>query len=415
MLFALVDCNNFYASCERVFNPLLEGRPIVVLSNNDGCIIARSNEAKALGIPMGAPLFEYRELMNKHGVAVCSSNYALYGDMSQRVMQVLEMNAPQVQVYSIDESFLDYDVPDPIREAKILREKVKQWTGIPVSIGIAKTKTLAKVANHIAKKNPEFGGVFLLDETNCEAVLDKFPVDDIWGIGRQYAEKLTKRGVKTALDLRDTDDAWIKKHLTVVGLRTVWELRGTSCIPLDEAPSAKQSITSSRAFGRPITELNELYESVSSYAARAAEKARKEKRLASSMFVFFVLHPFRSGGNSVKITFPEPTAYTPEIIHYAKLAAHEIYRPGYSYRKAGVILEGLVDEDSYQRDLFANKGPLHDKQKQRMELLDKMNRSFGKNTLHTAAEGVTKKWSMKQERRSPRYTTRWDEIPVAKS
>lgn len=415
MLFALVDCNNFYASCERVFNPLLEGKPIVVLSNNDGCIVARSNEAKALGIPMGAPLFEYRELMKRHGVVACSSNYALYGDMSQRVMQVLEMNAPKVQVYSIDESFLDYDIPNPVHEAQLLREKVKQWTGIPVSIGIATTKTLAKVANHVAKKNPEHAGVFLIDEDNCEATLQNFPVDDIWGVGRRYAEKLISKGIKTALDLRNVEDAWIKKQMTVVGLRTVWELRGTSCIPMDEAPSAKQSITSSRAFGRPVTELNELYESVASYAARAAEKARKEKRLASSMFVFFVLHPFRSGGNSVKITFPEPTAYTPEIIHYAKLAAHEVYRDGHTYRKAGIILEGLVDEQSYQRDLFANKGPLHDKQKQAMELLDKMNHSFGQKTLHMAAEGVKKTWGMKQEKRSPRYTTRWEEIPTIKS
>ncbi|MEM1282937.1 MAG: Y-family DNA polymerase [Chlamydiota bacterium] len=415
MLLALVDCNNFYASCERVFNPLLEGKPIVILSNNDGCIIARSNEAKALGIPMGAPLFEYRELIKKHGVVVCSSNYALYGDMSQRVMEVLEMNTPEVQVYSIDESFLDFDVPNPIQEAKSLRATIKQWTGIPVSIGIAKTKTLAKVANHIAKKNPEFCGVFYLDEKNSTSILQKFPVEDVWGIGRRYAEKLIKQGIKTALDLRDTDDTWIKKHMTVVGLRTVWELRGTSCIPLEEAPSAKQSITSSRAFGRPITELDELYESVASYAARAAEKARKEKRLASSMFVFFVFHPFRSGGNNVKIIFPEPTSYTPEIIHYAKLAAHEIYRSGHSYRKAGVILEGLVDENSYQRDLFANKGPLQEKQKQAMALLDKMNRGFGHKTIHMAAEGLKKTWLMKQEQRSPRYTTRWDEIPIVKT
>jgi DNA polymerase V len=414
MQFALVDCNNFYASCERTFNPKLESKPIVVLSNNDGCIIARSNEAKALGIPMGAPLFEYREFMKKHGVTVCSSNYALYGDMSQRVMNVLEINAPQVQVYSIDESFLDFDVPNPTHEAQILRTKVKQWTGIPVSIGIANTKTLAKVANHVAKKNPEFNGVFLLNDDNAEAVLKKFPVDGIWGVGRKYAEKLIKRGIKTALDLRNADDAWIKKHMTVIGLRTVWELRGTSCIPLDEAPPSKQSITSSRSFGRPITLVEELCESVSSYAARAAEKARKEKKLASSMFVFFVFHPFRSGSNSIKILFPEPTAYTPEIIHYAKVAAHEVYREGFSYRKAGIILDGLVDEATYQRDLFANKGPLHDKQKHAMALLDKMNRSFGKKTLHMAAEGVKKPWAMKQENRSPRYTTRWDEIPTVK-
>lgn len=414
-LFALVDCNNFYASCERVFQPKLKKRPIVVLSNNDGCIVARSNEAKALGIPMGAPLFQYRELIERQGVHICSSNFALYGDMSQRVMQSLEEFSPNVEIYSIDEAFLDFDFPDPLQQGRDLRKAVNQWTGIPVSVGIAPTKTLAKVANHIAKKDPAKKGVYSFEEKCAEEVLSHFPISDIWGIGRRYTEMLCRYGIKTAWDFRSSSDEWIRKKMGVVGLRIAMELRGVSCIPFDEAPSAKQSITCSRTFGRPVTEIEELAEAVASYAAKAAEKMRKEKRLASSLFLFLLFHPFRSGSNSLKITFPEPTAYTPEIVYYAKLALSQLYREAYVYRKAGVLLEGLVDEETFQRDLFENKGPLHDEQMKRMELLDKMNKKFGKKTLHFAAEGVKKEWSMKREMRSPRYTTCWEEIPVIKS
>jgi len=415
MMFALVDCNNFYVSCERVFNPKLENRPIVILSNNDGCIIARSNEAKALGIPMGAPFFEYRYLIEKSGVIVCSSNYSLYGDMSHRVMSTLEELAPQVQVYSIDEAFLDYDVTNQVERAQELRKKVHQCTGIPVSVGIAQTKTLAKIANHKAKKDPSADGVCLIDTNNMIESLGDFPVEDVWGVGRQHAKKLKEKGVYTALDLRNTDDRWIKKNMSVVGLRTVWELRGNSCLPLEDAPVAKKSITCSRAFGKPINNIEHLNEAISTYAASAGEKARKQKSLASSMFVSLVLHPFHSGGHTVKITFPEPTAYTPELIHYAKIAVNQLYKEGFVYRKAGVLLEGLVSEDVYQRDLFAKKNnESSEKQKTVMMMMDKMNKKLGHKAIRLAAEGMDKPWIMKQDRCSPRYTTHWDEIPIVR-
>jgi DNA polymerase V len=397
-----------------VFDPKLENRPVVILSNNDGCIIARSNEAKALGIPMGAPFFECRDLIRRHGVVVRSSNYALYGDMSQRVMDILELSAPDIQVYSIDEAFLDFDIPGCVDSARALRKKVKQWTGIPVSIGIAPTKTLAKVANHVAKKNLDLEGVFLLELAHSDATLSRFPVKDVWGVGPRLAEMLQRHGIATAKDLRDADDVWIKKKMSIVGLRTAYELRGTQCFSIDNEPSPKQSITCSRAFGRPIHDLEELCEAVSSYAARAAEKARGQQSLATTMFVFLAFHPFRSGGRSVKITFPEPTAYTPEIIHYAKAAVSELFHKNTVYRKAGIILEGLVSEECYQRDLFSGKGEAAQKQRDVMALVDKINKNFGSRTLHTLAEGTKKPWAMKQENRSPRYTSCWEEILKAR-
>lgn len=414
-LLALVDCNNFYVSCERVFNPKLESRPVVVLSNNDGCIIARSNEAKALGIPMGAPFFEWRDLMRKQGVAVLSSNYSLYGDMSQRVMEVLEISAPAVQIYSIDEAFLDFEIPNPLSYARELREKVGRWTGIPVSIGIAATKTLAKVANHAAKKNPAYGGAFLIDEGNADEVLEAFPVKDVWGVGPRYAEMLYRHGIRSAAQLRDADDRWIRKMLSVAGLRTACELRGMRCFPMGEEPPPKRSIASTKSFGRPITELEDLCEAVAGFAARAAEKARSEKRLVALMVVFIQFHPFKSGGRNVKFLFPEPTSYTPEIIHYAKRAACELYCKGMAYRKAGVIFEGLVSEEGCQLDLFVEKCERSPQKKQAMALIDGMNKSFGCGTIRMAAEGMKKPWQMKQELRSPRYTTRWDELPAART
>lgn len=410
LLFALVDCNNFYASCERVFNPRLIGRPVVVLSSNDGCVIARSNEAKACGIPMGAPLFAYRQQIEAHNIAVCSANFSLYGDMSERIMNILEINAPQVEVYSIDESFLDFEVPDPLQEARTLRAMIDKWTGIPVSIGIAATKTLAKAASRLAKKEPHCQGIYWLDQHNIEASLKKTPVGDVWGIGRGYEERLLKQGVESAWDLRNQEDTWIKKQMGIHGLRTAWELRGVSCFPLVEASSSKQSITCSHSFGKPVVSLDELSASIAYHAARAAKKARQEKRVATSMIVFFTFHPFRTGGSSVRVIFSEPTAYSPEIIRYAKLAVQKVFTLGVAYRKSGVILEGLVAENSYQRDLFARKGDLYAKQHKAMALLDRVNEKFGKNTLFLAAEGLKKPWQPKREKCSARYTTRWNEI-----
>ena len=414
-MFALADCNNFYVSCERVFNPKLITKPVVVLSNNDGCVIARSNEAKVLGIPMGAPYFKYEKFIKDHDVVVRSSNYTLYGDMSARVMKILEDFSPDIQIYSIDEAFLIVKRKNLLRDAKTIRNKILKWTGIPISIGISKTKTLAKVANHQAKKTD---GVALLEtQEEIDRTLELLPVTEIWGIGPRYGLRLNKHGIVTAKDFRDAEDSFLRKQLSVVGLRTAMELRGVSCLPLDEVPAPKKSVTTSKTFGRPIDNPEELCEAVASYTARAAEKIREQDSLASMLLVFVVLHPFRKDGSQVyhvKIIFPEPTAYTPHLIHYAKAGVNRLFRKGCAYRKAGVILDGLVPDDCFQQDLFTPKGPNADKQKQLMETIDNLNERFGYNIVHTAAEGMDKSWKMKQHRRSCRYTTAWGELLTIK-
>lgn len=417
--FALIDCNNFYVSCERVFNPKLWGVPVVVLSNNDGCFVARSNEAKALGIPMGAPLFQYREVIEAHDVAVFSSNYALYGDMSRRVMEVLKMFCPRVQVYSIDEAFCDLDVPDRVMFGRRLRATVAKWTGIPVSIGMAPTKTLAKVANHYAKKHPEERGVFLLEgERQIEALLRKTEVEDLWGIGSRLGAMLRKRQIYTAWDLRNADDSWVKRQMTVVGLRMVWELRGISCLSLEEVAPAKQSITTSRSFGRPVTSFRELNEALSTYAARVAEKLRRQKALASHLSVFAVPKPDEFGNPlytyQLDLVFPEPTDYTPLIVRFAKELLSHLFQEGVAYRKVGIMLSGLVPEKYAQPTLFPVTPVPVGRQKQLMQTLDEINRAYGRNALWFASEGVGQEWQMRQERRTARFTTRWDELLTVK-
>lgn len=405
-LFALVDCNNFYVSCERVFNPLLRNRPAVVLSNNDGCVIARSKEAKQF-VPMGAPFFKNRELFRQHNIAVCSSNYALYGDMSRRVMHTLGDFTPDLQVYSIDEAFLLIDVKGAEAHCESVKKTVVQRTGIPVSIGAARTKTLAKVANHFAKKG---SGLFILEDE--ESALKALPVDEIWGIGRQLSDLLERNGIKTAWDLSQTDDAWIKKHMTVVGLRTAWELRGIPCLELEELPPAKKAIMSSKSFGRPVTEPAELAEAVATYTGVAAEKLRKQGSLASFIEVFVSTDRFKDDhyANAMQIVLPQPTNYTPILIHYAKWGLEKILYKGYRYKKAGVMLGGLVPADSYQPDLFASDPKLQEKQKRIMDLMDQANKAYGRKVLRLAAEGIEQPWKMKREMCSPCYTTRWDDL-----
>ncbi len=413
--FALVDCNNFYVSCERVFNPKLKGVPVVVLSNNDGCVVARSNEAKALGIPMGAPLFQYKELIDRHDVAVFSSNYALYGDMSRRVMQVLKKFCPRVEVYSIDEAFCDIEVPDRVHFAKRLKATIAKWTGLPVSIGLAPTKTLAKVANHYAKKHPAVRGVFCLEEPEqIEALLKKTPVEDLWGIGSRLGAMLRKKQIFTAWDLRNADDSWVKRQMTVVGLRMVWELRGISCLSLEEAAPAKQSITTGKSFGRPVESFEELSEALSAYAAKVAEKLRRQKAVASHLSVYVVPKPGEFGETlytyQLDMTLPEPTSYTPLIVHAAKELLSRLYREGVSYRKVGIMLSGLVLEQHAQPLLFpATKVPAA-KQKKLMQALDAINSEWGRKVLRFASEGMEQGWQMRQQRRTARFTTRWSEI-----
>lgn len=417
-VFALVDCNNFYVSCERVFNPKLEGKPVVVLSNNDGCIIARSNEAKALGIKMGEPFFKSKPLIKKHNVKVFSSNYALYGDLSCRVMDVLQEMEPDVEIYSIDEAFLYMPHSKKITEyAKNIKKRVKQCVGIPVSVGIAPTKTLAKLANRLAKNSLYHDGVFdFTDHERIDELLSGVGVEDVWGIGRRYTKKLNMHGIYTALHLKNANDTWIRKNLTITGLRTVMELRGIPCISLENIQASKKSIVSSKSFGSPVSSLTDLTEAVSTYTSRAAEKLRNQKSIAGGLHVFIATNRFKTDrpqySNSEMVILPEPTSSTPALIAAAVKCLKNIYRPGYEYQKAGVMLTDIVSETCQQRNLFMqssdDKAPL-------MKALDKINAKWGRHTLQYAVSGFKKPWKFKQTRKSPAYTTRWADLPIVKA
>lgn len=415
---ALVDCNNFYASCERVFNPRLQGHPVVVLSNNDGCVVARSNEAKALGIGMGVPEFQIRPLLRTHQVQVLSSNYALYGDMSQRVMETLEQFCPDLEIYSIDEAFLSlsgFTSRNLTDYGRMIRSTVKRWTGIPVSVGMAETKTLAKIANRIAKRTPDTGGVFdLLACPDRDTLLSRVPVEEVWGIGSNHAAFLKSHGILTALQLRQANDQFIRKHMGVVGLRLIMELRGVSCLELDQCPTPKQSITCSRAFGKSVTTLVEMKEAVSSYVERAAEKLRTERLAVTTMTVFLKTNEFKDTPqyrNALTMRLSVATDTTHDLIRAALQGIQNMYRDGYQYKKAGVMFTGLVSNSQVQTDLFDHQNRL--RSKQLMAALDAINSRWGTGTLHYASSGIGKAWKTQFHWRSPAYTTNWDDLPIA--
>ena len=412
-MFALVDCNNFYASCERVFDPRLEQRPIVVLSNNDGCVIARSNEAKALGIAMGEPAFQKEEVYAKHNVAVFSSNFALYGDMSQRVMRTLAQHSAAMEIYSIDEAFLECGglTADGLdRFGSQLRKTVKQWTGIPVSIGVAPTKTLAKVANHVAKRLPDNSGVCVLekDET-IEYCLKKLPVEKLWGVGQRYALFLRSWGINTAWDLRRMPEGWVKDNMTVVGLRLQKELKGEPCIPMEHNPQKKKEICTSRSFGTMVTELDELKQAVSMYATRCAEKLRTQNSCTNLVNVFLHTNPFRPDLPQYKnvrlVRLPVASNSTLTIVQSALRGLESIYMKGYQYKKAGVIVSGLVPSNTIQYNVFHSTD--EDRHMRLMTAMDKVNDREGRDVLRVAEQGFTRRWTLRQERLSPCYTTRW--------
>jgi DNA polymerase V len=416
-IFALVDCNNFYASCERVFNPKLNGQPIVVLSNNDGCVVARSNETKALGIGMGVPEFQIRPLLRAHHVQVFSSNYTLYGDMSQRVMETLDPFSPDLEIYSIDEAFLNlsgFTARNLTEYGHLIRATVKRWTGLPVSVGIAETKTLAKIANRIAKRTPDTSGVFdLLACSDRDALLGRVPVEEVWGIGRNHTRVLNQHGITTALQLREVDDQWIRKRMGIVGFRLVMELRGVSCLDLEQCPAPKQGLTCSRAFGKLISTLAEMEEAVSVYASRVAEKLRRERLAATVLTVFLTTNEFKDGpqySNTLTLKLPVVTDSTADLIGSALQGIRVIYRDGYSYKKAGVMLTGLVPASQTQADLFDNQD--RGRSKKLMSALDAVNDRWGAGTLHYASSGFTKAWKTQFHRRSPAYTTNWNALPV---
>jgi DNA polymerase V len=414
-IFALVDCNNFYVSCERIFEPSLENRPVVVLSNNDGCVVSRSNEAKKLGIGMGVAFFKVRDFAEKHGVVALSSNYTLYADMSRRVMETLCNFTPEIEVYSIDEAFLNLsgfgeNLTDYGRK---IRQTVKQWTGMPVSIGIAETKTLAKIANRIAKRSPEADGVFeLTDQARIDEALAQTGVEHIWGIGIRTCIKLKRAGIATALALRGVDIEWMRRRFGVTGVRTVYELRGMSCYELEDQPPAKKGITVSRMFGRKVETVEELKEAIASYASRAGEKLRDEGLAAGAMIVYVTTSRFvdrrKRYFNSRGVSFPTATNYTPKLIEYATGAIERLYKKGFLYAKAGLILGDLVPEGRVQSNLFDQA----DRQKSRrlMQAIDAVNAKLPDSPLIWAAEGIDQPWQAKFAKRSKRYTTQWNEL-----
>jgi DNA polymerase V len=404
--YLLIDCNAFFVSCEQVFNPKLVGKPVVVLSNNDGCVVSRSKEAKTLGIPMGAPAFQYAELFKAQGVHVLSSNFPLYGDMSRRVMQTLHHLSPDVEEYSVDEAF----VIAPPQEAESIKKRIFRDTGIPVSIGSGKTKTLAKVANDLAKKLPS-GILDLPDAETVDRYLEKIPPSDIWGVGRRLEKSLREEKIYTALELKNASDLWIQKRFSVVLLRTVMELRGVPCLTLEEVPEIRKSLTCSRSFGKKVTELSELEEAISHYISSAAEKLRREGLVASHLTVFIntsaFLKPPAYYANGVTSTLPEPTAYTPFLIQSAKKALLFIYRKGFLYKRAGVVFSGITLAHLHQLNFLSEDDG---KKKKAMKLLDEVNQAFESPKLFFAAEGIKKSWKAQRENTSPRYTTRWDEL-----
>ena len=414
---ALVDCNNFYASCERIFNPKLEGKPIIVLSNNDGMIIARSNEAKAVGIKMGEPLFKVKELVDKYDVKVFSSNYTLYGDMSQRVMSLMERFSPKVEIYSIDEAFLSFDGFDDIKieeHCRMIRKLVKKCTGIPVSIGIGSTKTLAKLANRVAKKNPEMNGVLnLWNYKNLDEYLKKVDVEDIWGVGRQYTKLLYLNNIYSAYDLKNAPDKWIRSKMSVMGLRTVFELREIPCVSIDSSHPDKKSIVCSRSFGRVTNSLQFVKEAIALFTSKAAEKMRKQNSAAHILHIFLRTNPFKSNPqyhNGVMVEFPIATDSTAEMLRMADKAVEQIFKPEYEYQKVGVMLSGFVRNDNSQTTIFDSENRI--KNAKITELIDKLNKDWGANSIFYASAGTKREWKTKAEKRSPRYTTSWKELAL---
>lgn len=419
--FALIDGNSFYCSCERVFDPRLAKRPVIVLSNNDGCAVARTAEAKALGIGMGEPYFKIQDLCRANDVAVYSSNYALYGDMSARLNTIYRQWSPDVEVYSIDESFLD--VAD-IREADRrtfgldLRSTVQQWTGIPTCVGIGPTKTLAKLANHIAKKNAHLVGVCdLSQEASRKEWLDRIEVGETWGIGSASERKLFTLGVETVGDLTRLDPRQVRNLLGVVGERTYMELRGISCLPLEEVPAQRKGCAVTRSFGTPVTDLHGMLEAVASYAARAGEKLRRHGLEATHLAVFMHTSRFnqKDPGYSAQttISLPEASADSFDLIKAAQRGARKIFKEVFKYAKAGIIMDDLVAAQSAPRPLFDARD--RDQSDRLMTALDAINSRFGRGALVPASAGIKKEWQTKFEKRSPRYTTRMEELPVARA
>lgn len=414
-MFALVDCNNFYASCERLFNPKLHGKPIVVLSNNDGCVIARSEEAKAIGIIMGSPAYMIDDMLKKNDVAVFSSNYTLYGDLSDRVMQTLGSFVPRIEIYSIDEAFLEMSAMpyhDLCTLGKRMKATVTRNTGIPVSVGIAPTKTLAKMANRYAKKDKGCGGVFWAANTSSiNEMLSRTAVGDIWGIGHQYSLFLQKHGFRTALDLANAPEEWVRKNMSVVGLRLLNELRGTACIVSLYQPRPKKNICTSRSFGKLLSDKNEIKVAVANYAALCAAKLRQQKTCCKKVQVFIETNPHKIAHQqyfmSITISLETASNHAADIIKYAMKGFDLIFKEGYLYLKCGVIVMDFVPEASIQQNIFSR---VNESGKIVMETMDILNKRFGNEIVRTASQGFERRYKLKAQFLSPCYTTKINDL-----
>lgn len=423
-VFALVDVNNFYVSCERAFNPKLENRPLVVLSNNDGCAVARSNEVKALGVKMGAPWFQLKDLAKKHHIVALSSNYTLYGDMSDRVMTLLRDFSPNVEVYSIDECFLSINGmnslwPSATQLGQTMRKRVHQWLGLPVCVGFGASKTLAKMANHIAKKQSAFNGVCDLGSMSSDqihALFSNIAVREVWGVGSRISAKLEAAGIKTVQDLRDTPPSWLRSTFGVVMERTGRELGGVSCLALEEITPPRKQIISSRSFGQQIYKLSYLSEAVAAHVSKAAEKLRGQHSVCNAIQVFVHTNPFREHdpqyANSITVPLPNASSDTRLLIGTALFGLKHIYRSGFAYKKVGVMLTGITSSSLIQESLFADHAA-DEKTERLMAALDQLNRRYGSNTVTVFSTGTKKPWAMRRENKTPCYTTQWTDVPIA--
>ena len=432
-MFALVDGNNFYVSCERVFRPSLNGRPVVVLSSNDGCAIARSNEAKALGVKMGAPWFEIRHLEEQEGLVALSANFALYGDMSDRMMSIAAGLGPAQEIYSIDESFIGLDGVrgDLTKRSHAVRDRINQWTGIPCGVGIGATKTLAKLANHIAKTAERKPGSYPeslatvcnllnLPGSDVDAILAATDVGEVWGVGRRIGQQLRDAGVTSVLDLARLSPSMVRDRWSVVLERTVRELQGEACISLDDAPSPKKHIACTRSFGQPVTEVKPLIEAVSEFTSRAAAKLRRQSGLAGQILVFAHTSPFRQGphfSKSIVIPLRRPTADTRHLVQAAVMGVTQIYKPGFKLSKAGVMLLDLMPDNVSQGEFDFGAPETRDRGRL-MAAMDAINDRFGRGAIHVGSAvgvGAHRDWSMRQERLTPQYTTKFSDMPVARA
>jgi len=414
---ALVDCNNFYVSCERIFRPDLNQVPVVVLSNNDGCVVSRSNEAKALGVRMGQPWFECKALAEEHGILALSSNYALYADMSNRVMQILSTYSPRTEVYSIDECFVDLTGMPHLREVSYaMRERVGMWTGMPVCVGIGSTKTLSKLANHVAKKHPRSKGVFnynALTDAQKTKLLTQLPVSEVWGVGRKLTQRLAAHGIATVQDLRVAHTPTLRAEFGVVIEKTQRELQEVACIDFQQEVPDKQQIISSRSFGSPVTALPVLKDALSLFVANACAKLRRQNSQAALIQVFLQTNRFRKDQPQympcLAVPLPRPTHDTLEVNRWADALCERMYKPDYAYKKAGIVLSEISPVTHHQADWIEPEMLSNDKL---MQALDGLNQRFGRGAVTVSTQGAYKAWQMKQERKSPDYTTCWEEVPV---